>query len=44
MNIDQLRQQFPEAHTCGKFFETARWTNGRICLLADVIPVLYFIK
>ena len=31
MNIDQLRQQFLEEHTCRKFFETARWPNGRIC-------------
>jgi len=31
MNIDQLRQQFPDENSCRQFFETARWPNGRIC-------------
>jgi len=31
MNIDQLRQQFPDENTCRHFFEHARWPNGRIC-------------
>ena len=31
MNIDQLRQQFPDENSCRQFFETARWPDGRIC-------------
>ena len=31
MNIDQLRQQFPDEISCRQFFEDARWPNGRIC-------------
>ena len=31
MNIDQLRQQFPDEKSCRQFFEDARWPNGRIC-------------
>ena len=31
MNIDQLRQQFPDENSCRQFFEDARWPNGRIC-------------
>jgi transposase-like protein len=31
MDIDQLKQQFPNEDICRKFFENARWPNGRIC-------------
>ena len=31
MDIDQLRQQFPDENSCRQFFEDARWPNGRIC-------------
>jgi transposase-like protein len=31
MNIDQLRNWFPDETACRQFFETARWPNGRIC-------------
>lgn len=31
MNIDQLRQQFPEKYTSRRFFESARCPNGSTC-------------
>jgi hypothetical protein len=32
MNIDQLRNQFPDEDACRSFFETILWKNGRISL------------
>jgi len=31
MNIDQLNAQFSDETICRKFFEAARWPEGRIC-------------
>ena len=31
MNIDQLRNWFPDETACRRFFEDARWPQGRIC-------------
>ncbi len=31
MNLDKLRQHFPDESACQKFFETVRWPDGRIC-------------
>ena len=31
MNIDKLRQQFPDEKSCRQFFEDTRWPNGRVC-------------
>lgn len=31
MNIDQLNAQFANEAICRRFFEAARWPNGRIC-------------
>ena len=31
MNIDQLRQQFPDEDACRLFFESVLWKQGRIC-------------
>ena len=31
MNLNQLREQFPNEATCRKFFENIRWPSGRIC-------------
>lgn len=31
MNMDQLRQQFPDEATCRQFFEAVRWPTGRLC-------------
>jgi transposase-like protein len=31
MNIDQLRNWFPDETACRQFFENARWPKGRIC-------------
>ena len=31
MNIDQLKKQFPDEHSCRKFFESVVWAKGRNC-------------
>ena len=31
MNIDQLRQQFPDEEACRSFFESILWNHGRSC-------------
>ena len=31
MNIDQLRERFPDEASCIKFFERVIWKNGRTC-------------
>jgi rRNA maturation endonuclease Nob1 len=31
MNLNQLREQFPNEATCRRFFENIRWPSGRIC-------------
>lgn len=31
MNIDQLRNWFPDETACRRFFEHTRWPQGRIC-------------
>ena len=31
MNMDQLRQQFPNEQTCRQFFEAIRWPEGPVC-------------
>jgi len=31
MNIDQLRERFPDENACRKFFESVMWPNGRRC-------------
>jgi len=31
MNIDQLREQFPDEEACRSFFESIIWRNGRLC-------------
>jgi transposase-like protein len=31
MNIDRLNAQFSNETICRRFFESARWPNGRIC-------------
>lgn len=31
MNIDQLRDQFPNEKVCRRFFESVRWPSGRVC-------------
>ena len=52
MNIDQLRERFPDEASCFQFFESVIWKNGRTCPHcmsdksyklkgASVRPVLY---
>lgn len=31
MNMDQLRRELPDEHTCRVFFESIRWPTGHIC-------------
>jgi len=31
MNIDQLRERFPDENACRTFFESIIWRNGRFC-------------
>jgi len=31
MNIDQLRERFPDENACRTFFESIIWQNGRFC-------------
>jgi transposase-like protein len=31
MNLDQLREQFPDEQACRQFFESVIWDNGRKC-------------
>ena len=31
MNIDQLKERFPDESSCRRFFETHIWRNGRFC-------------
>ena len=31
MNVDALREQFPDEDTCRKFFESVLWNQGRFC-------------
>jgi len=31
MNLNQLRNQFPNESACRQFFESIRWPSGRIC-------------
>jgi transposase-like protein len=31
MNMDQLRQEFPNEQCCRAFFESIRWPSGRVC-------------
>lgn len=31
MNIDQLRERFPDENSCRKFFESVLWNFGRLC-------------
>ncbi len=31
MNMDQLRQEFPNEQCCRDFFEAIRWPTGRVC-------------
>ena len=31
MDMDQLRQRFPDERTCIEFFETVRWPSGQVC-------------
>ena len=33
MNLDQLRQQFPNEQACRQFFESVIWQDGRKCPL-----------
>ena len=35
MDIDQLREQFPDETACRKFFESIIWQNGRFCPHCD---------
>lgn len=35
MNLNQLRKQFPNERICRKFFESIRWSSGRICPHCD---------
>ena len=31
MNIDQLKERFPDESSCRRFFESIIWKNGRLC-------------
>ena len=31
MNIEQLRERFPDENTCREFFESIIWHHGRRC-------------
>ena len=31
MNVDQLRERFPDETSCRNFFESVLWVSGRIC-------------
>jgi transposase-like protein len=35
MNIDQLKERFPDENACRQFFESIIWRNGRLCPHCD---------
>ena len=40
MNIDQLRQQYPDENSCRQFFETARWPAVSVYIADTMSPIL----
>jgi len=42
MNIDQLRQRFPDEQACRSFFESVLWQKGRYCPCATSLIMSTF--